>query len=264
VDYFLTDAVATPAEYAKTLFTEKLMFLSTSYLVNSHASWQKHLLKQNCPIDRETFLKSLQPFRNLVYGNSPDTLQKHPDRAYFGSFHGPIKIDPDVFHIWMNILRRMPNSEVVMSKPKANLNAKKAADILHEVSSELKEIAVYSHHRYYNNNRTENRLHQCAYHGIDVGRVSHISTLEWHEHLHMKSGFTLYLDTLIKNGHSTSVDAMFASIPMVALGDVMHSTGRSTQSIAHYAQSSYGIVNTLKEYEDMVIRLTKSKQGTVN
>eukprot|EP01031_Cornospumella_fuschlensis_P028394 gene28394-34281_t len=255
VDYFLADAVVTPVEYTTQLFTEKLLILSNSYLVSSHIEWQSHLVQYSSPIPRTKFVSYLKPLGDYTRNSA---LQSSEDRVYFGSFHGPTKIDPTVFHIWMNILQFLPNGELVLLKMPNSSNSK---DIVQQVLTDLPELSANIRRKYYNNNCTENRYLQLAYHGIDLSQVSYLPSLDWDKHLYVKSGFTMYLDTLFKNGHSTSVDATFAAIPIVALGGVLYNAGRSTESITHFANSNFGMVSSVKEYEDLVIRLTKTDKG---
>ncbi|RYH17978.1 hypothetical protein EON65_27830 [archaeon] len=258
VDYFLADSVVTPIEYTAQLFTEKLLILSTSYMVSSHLLWQSHLLQYNAPIPRSEFVPYLQSLGSHTQYSVYSKRLHNEDRVHFASFHGPTKIDPTVFHIWMNILHFLPNGELVLARMPNTTSGK---EIVQQVHQDLPEAIPNIARKYYNNNCTENRYLQCAYHGVHVSQLSVLPSLEWDEHLYVKSGFTMYLDTLFKNGHSTSVDATFAAIPIVALGGVLYNAGRSTQSITHYSNSAFGMVSSVKEYEDLVVRLTKTNKG---
>lgn len=96
VDYFLSDAVSSPAETSAALFSEKLLYLPTHYIVNDHMQMLGHTLAGDRPP-----LRALQATRRRS-ASTPVFV--------FATFSNWQKIDPSVFRAWMHILARVPAS----------------------------------------------------------------------------------------------------------------------------------------------------------
>lgn len=149
-----------------------------------------------------------------------------------GVFHTYNKFDPLIFHIWMNILRRSPVTALVFNSYPANPNA------------------------------MQNILIQALYYGHTMKKIHFLELKSWYSHIYHKSSLDLYLDTYRKNGHTTTIDALWAGIPTIVLGGQEYSSRRSTESILNYGgENNYGIVYSLKEYEDLVVKLTATEVG---
>lgn len=69
----------------------------------------------------------------------------------------------------------------------------------------------------------------------------------------------LVLDTLVKNGHTTSLDALWGAVPVVTLPMERMETRASTSAYESMEWSPL-VVHSLKEYEDMAVRLAWDKQ----
>ena len=90
IDYLITDKVAVPMEYAE-FYDEKLVHLPNSFVVTDHKqSAQRVLDHDNCATRADFGI----PEAKIVF-------------CCFSQHH---KIDPAVFRVWMNILKRVPNS----------------------------------------------------------------------------------------------------------------------------------------------------------
>lgn len=222
IDYCLGDPIASPPEFAAAAFTERLVLLPHPYLISSYASWQPKVLTMK-RIDKS----SITNYLSLP----PQQRKQWQDTVLFGSFHGPTKIDPTIFHVWMNILRNVPRGYLVLF----------GGDKYREANT--------------------NRLNYARHYGLNIDQINFLRVAKWDEHLHMKSAFDLFLDTIVKNGHTTTVDAAYAGVPIVGLGSRVPVSGRSTASVTHYLGADQGIVYSLKEYEDMVTMLSKSRYG---
>lgn len=224
IDYFMTDAVSCPVEYGEQAFSERLALLPGPYLLSSHANWQSSLLTTPPPTKTEVAVH----FRKIANGDLAG--ENWEERILLGAFHGTVKIDPTVFHLWMNILRRAPHSTLVTTSGKYS-------DFL------------------------ANRLKEINFHGATNEQVVLLEGLPWDQHIMVKSGLDLYLDTLIKNGHTTTVDAMWAGLPIIGLEGRKAVGTRSTASLVHYLDSTLGLVPSLKAYEDLVISLIGTDKG---
>lgn len=224
IDYFVGDPVASPPESAVAAFTERLLLLPASYMMTSHAVWQPSVLSEP-RLAKHELAKYLEM-------KVPASAAHWKHKVLLGSFHGHSKVDPEVFGLWMNILRRAPQGYLVLSSNKRSGTFVSAQTNI-------------------------NRLQQAAFHGINQ-QVNFLAVLQPDVHLHVKTTFDLFLDTLIKNGHSTTVDAVWAGIPVVGLRDQVMMAARSSASITHYLGSDHGMVPSLKAYEDLVIAMISS------
>lgn len=92
VDYLVTDRHVVPPELADG-FTEKLVFLPRAYQVNAYAR---------------------EPSERAKLWHEP----RRGDRAFvFVNFNKPDKIEPGVFALWAAILRRVPESVLLLLDP---------------------------------------------------------------------------------------------------------------------------------------------------
>ena len=96
------DWVALPAEH-RSHFTEKLLLLPPTYIVNDYAQMQGDILYLTNE-DRSP-RSSLEPDISLDQAT-----------VLFGSFSNSQKFDPFVFSSWMNILSSVPGSQMMMLK----------------------------------------------------------------------------------------------------------------------------------------------------
>ena len=95
-DYLITDKVTSPPNLLN-LYSEKLIWMPHSYYVNSY----KHLLMDiiEMPIEQ-------RPTR--AENKVPE------DKFVFACFSYTYKIDPKIFNVWMNILKRVDNSVLAL------------------------------------------------------------------------------------------------------------------------------------------------------
>uniref|UniRef100_H3HDK8 protein O-GlcNAc transferase n=1 Tax=Phytophthora ramorum TaxID=164328 RepID=H3HDK8_PHYRM len=146
--------------------------------------------------------------------------------AYLGNWQ---KMDPSVFSAWMEILARVPSGVMWF-------------------------IEYFGHEGAIANLRAEAEAH-----GIDSNRLIFSQLDPWIDHTYRKRAADLILDTSLKNGHTTILDALFAGVPVVTLeGDRM--SNRATSS----ALNSLGLhdltVNSLKEYVEVAVYLATHRQ----
>jgi protein O-GlcNAc transferase len=108
-----------------------------------------------------------------------------PERGMvFCAFTSPYKINPEVFGIWMRLLRAVPESVLW----------------LRQMPDETRE----------------NLEREAQARGIDPKRLifaAHVASME--EHLGRHALADLYLDTLPYNAHSTACDALWAGVPVL-------------------------------------------------
>jgi len=200
-DVLIADQVAVPLD-DQVHFSEKLAYLPNSFF----------------PVDTSI------PYESL--GDLPSRAsQGLPESAFiFTCFNNAYKITPDIFDIWMNILKEVPGSVLWLSKPssKAILNLQSEANHRGVDSSRL----VFA-------TRTP-------------GRQEHLSRLRLAD---------LFLDTPNYNAHATAADALWVGLPLLTLiGRTF--AGRVAASQLNALGLNELVVHTELEYFDRAVRLS--------
>ena len=160
MDYIIADEVVIPAQNAP-FYKEKMIYMP-------------HCYQPNDIIQEINSSDSKKADHNL------------PEDAFvFCDFNNPYKIDPDVFGLWMDILKAAPNS------------------VLWQSSSE---------------EAIEDRLKsEAAKRGVDPDRLVFAPHINKRLHLSRMRFADLFLDTLVYNAHTTASDALSAGIPIITL-----------------------------------------------
>jgi len=218
IDYYLGDAVALPPEHANH-FTESISLLPGCYIMNDYAQLQGDMLDFVAPVtDSQAFRAS----RSDLAGEQDDTHYDLSETEFlFATLSNCQKLDPAIYHIWSNILRGMPNSKLI-----------------HVKFAGFEQSIV-------------NLRKNAEYYGIPANRIVQIRQAPWLEHLYLKSAIDLVLDTSIKNGHTTGLDAVWAGIPTLTWGTGTHMSARAGQSILSALGTSLGLAFSAKDYEGM-------------
>uniref|UniRef100_K3WDI4 protein O-GlcNAc transferase n=1 Tax=Globisporangium ultimum (strain ATCC 200006 / CBS 805.95 / DAOM BR144) TaxID=431595 RepID=K3WDI4_GLOUD len=149
----------------------------------------------------------------------------------FATFSNWQKMDPSVFSAWMAILARVPSS-------------------------------VLWFLRYAGHDDAEGNLKREAdAHGIDgAARLVFSPLAPWVNHTHGKRAADLVLDTTLKNGHTTLLDALFAGVPVLTLEGNRMSNRAGTSALRALDLQHALTVNSLKEYVDVAVFLATHPQ----
>jgi predicted O-linked N-acetylglucosamine transferase (SPINDLY family) len=141
-------------------------------------------------------------------------------------FNTAWKINPEVFSVWMRLLRRLPRSV----------------------------LWLWSANSFVPDNlRREARLA-----GVAPDRLVFAGPLDHAAHLARYPLADLFLDTLPCNAHTTAADALWMGVPVVtALGAQMQ--GRVAASLLRAAELPDLIAGGLAEYESLVCRLATER-----
>jgi protein O-GlcNAc transferase len=200
IDYFITDSFVTPSGHER-FFTEKLVYLPAPYLPTNC----DQPISDDCPSRAECGL----PEEGFVYC----------------SFNNADKIKPDLFDVWMRILRRVPGSVLWQRSDSPT------------VQKNLRE--------------------EASKRGIDAERLVFAGQLSnTAEHLARHCQADLFLDTLTHGGHGTAVDALWAGVPVLACPREVF-TSRVAGSLLTVAGLTELIVEDLNEYERRAIELAQ-------
>ena len=158
IDYLITDRVVSPPS-VQVHYTEQLAFLPHCYQVND----DEQAISRAVPTRAECGL----PERGLV----------------FCCFCAHYKIEPVIFGVWMELLRRVPDGVLWLI----------------EGSEEGRE----------------NLCRSAREQGIDAGRLVFAPHVPKDQHLARHIHADLFLDTYFCNGHTTASDALWAGVPVL-------------------------------------------------
>ena len=197
MDYIIADPVAIPNE-SKEFYTEKIAYLPNSYFLNSYSHDESLRSSWEMPVD-------------ITKGS-----------FIFCCLNNSYKITPRIFDVWMSILKRIPNSTLML----------------------------YSS----NSTASSNLAQEAELRGIDSTRlklVENVSRLHYFARLHSAD---LYLDTPIYNAGTVGCDALWAGLPLLTIaGSGMQS--RMGASLLSALDLPELITSNLKEYEEMAVKL---------
>jgi len=196
IDYLIADAFIIPPE-GESAYSERIVRLPHCYQPN----------------DRKR--AAAEPLRRSDYGI--------PDRAFvFCCFNQTYKITPDIFAVWMHLLRNVPGS--VLWLVESNSGAKR--------------------------NLTE----AAQAHGVAAERLVFAPRLPYAQHLARYRIADLALDTFPYTSHTILSDALWCGCPTVGLcGDTFAS--RVSGSLLSAAGLPDLVTYTLADYERLAFRL---------
>jgi len=200
-DYFVTDHVATPAELSGA-FAERLIVMPHSYQVND--------------------------FQQAIADEKPTRAAcgLPPEGFVFCGFNNNFKIEPEIFDVWMSLLRQVPDSVLWLTKTAQGTVA--------------------------------NLRREAADRGVDPQRLVFADIIDKSLHLARHQLADLFLDTVVCNGHTTASDALWAGVPVVTcIGQDF------AQRVAASLLTAIGlpdlIVGNLSEYEKLVLVLATDR-----
>lgn len=201
-DYLVADAVVAPLTH-QAMFSERLLHMPGCY-------------QPNC--------------RDRVSGRRLTRAEEGlPEGAIvLCSFNQTYKITPEIFSVWLNILRQVPAAVLWLwaSNPWAEW--------------QLREIARNA--------------------GIAPERLIFAEGKPQADHLARLPLADLALDTFPCNGHTTTSDALWAGVPVVALQGSAFAA-RVASSLLVAAGLPELVADSLESYADIVVRLCKSPGG---
>jgi predicted O-linked N-acetylglucosamine transferase (SPINDLY family) len=200
MDYLIADKVVIP-EDSMHFYDEKIVYLPNSYQPNDN--------------------KRVLPNKNYSrkFFNLPD------DAFIFCCFNNNYKINPDIFDIWMRILKAVDKSILWL------------LEFNDSVSSNLKIEATRR--------------------GVNAERIVFSKKASLEEHISRHCFADLFLDTLPYNSHTTGSDALWAGLPVLTtLGSTF--PGRVGASLLHAINLPELVTKSLVEYEILAIELANN------
>ncbi|HWU54988.1 MAG TPA: tetratricopeptide repeat protein, partial [Rhizomicrobium sp.] len=148
-----------------------------------------------------------------------------PDRGFvFCCFNNPSKISPDVFSIWMGLLKAVPGSVLWLwcDRPAARRNL----------------------------------LQEAVAHGVDEARLVFAPSVDRKKHLDRMQAADLFLDTFHYNAHTTASDALWAGLPVLTrTGGAF--AARVAASLLHAAGLPELVTDSSLAYEQLALKLAR-------
>jgi predicted O-linked N-acetylglucosamine transferase (SPINDLY family) len=205
IDYIIADPTVIPAENFG-CYSEQVVWLPDTFQPNAYQ------LDHN-----KSAISKLPPARAEC--GLPETA------FVFCCFNNTYKINPQIFDVWMRLLKAIPESVLWVSKPNATAEA--------------------------------NLGKEAERRGVSRERIVFASRLpELSDHLARQRHADLFLDTLPYNAHTTASDALWAGLPLVTcLGETF--AGRVAASLLKAVGLPELITTSLEDYEALALRLAR-------
>lgn len=202
IDYIIGDGFVIPPE-SRRFYSEKVIYLPDCFQAND----DKRVTSKDEPI-RE------------AYGLPEDAF-------VFCCFNNSYKVNPDIFDVWMRLLKKVPGS------------------VLWMLGSEAVE----------HNLRTE-----ALNRGVEAARLVFAPRANYEEYLTRLKCADLYLDTLPFNGGATASDVLWAGVPLLTcVGEAF--AARMAGSLLTAVELPELITEDLAAYEALACELaTNSKK----
>jgi predicted O-linked N-acetylglucosamine transferase (SPINDLY family) len=140
----------------------------------------------------------------------------------FCCFNNNYKLTPEVFDVWMRLLRAVPASVLWLLG--------------------VNEVAE------------RNLRREAEARGFDPKRLVFAPRVKQAEHLARHRLADLFLDTLPYNAHTTSSDALWAGLPVLTCAGATFS-GRVAGSLLHAVGLPELVTSSLEEYEALAMKL---------
>lgn len=202
INYIIADKILIPSQSQK-FYSEKIIYLPNSYQISDQ--------------------KRDKSYNNLIkkHYNLPE------DKFIFCCFNNIIKINPYIFNIWMNILKRNANSVLwlLSDNPQAINNLKFEA---------------------------KNR-------NLDPERIIFSKKVSISENLNRYSLADLFLDTFPCSAHTTANDVLWAGTPLLTLAGESFAS-RVSASLLSSMNMGELITYSEREYEDLAVKLSNDNK----
>lgn len=199
IDYLIADETIIPRDQQGS-YAEKIVYLPDSYQANDAG---RHIAERR-PTRHEAGL---------------------PDRGFvFCSFNNHYKIAPQLFDIWMSLLRQVDKSVLWLIDGTVTMR--------------------------------RNLWREAAARGIDPQRLVFAPRIATPDHLARHHLADLFLDTLPYNAHTTASDALWAGLPVLTCAGTTFA-GRVAASLLRAVGLPELVTYSLDEYQSLALRLAK-------
>lgn len=197
MDYLIADKVVIPKE-SRQYYTESIVYLPHCYQANDSTR----------QIDGREFSKK--------------ELGLPEEGFVFCCFNNSYKILPQIFDIWMSLLRSVPGSVLWLIED--------------------------------NQDATRHLQEEAQARGVDAARIIFTKRVPLSEHLGRQQCADLFLDTLPYNAHTTASDALWAGLPVLTCTGTSFA-GRVASSLLSALDLPELITANVAQYESLAYEL---------
>jgi len=201
IDYLIADRIVIPADH-QPYYSENIVYLPDSYQANDS--------KRRASEGEATRFDAGLPASAFV----------------FASFNSVYKITPEVFSVWMRLLRHVDDS--VLWVLADNVTAER------------------------------NLRREAATRGIAPERLIFGPRVSYPDHLKRQRLADLFLDTLPCNAHTTASDALWAGLPLITVTGGTFA-GRVAASLLHALGLPELATDSLDAYEALALELAQDR-----
>ncbi|MBU2860186.1 MULTISPECIES: tetratricopeptide repeat protein [Acidithiobacillus] len=201
VDYLITDSYITPPERPD-LLAEAPVYLPI-YQINGHR-----------------YLPAVQSYRRVDFGIAEDTF------VYY-CFNNNYKIAPEIYDVWMRILKRVPQARLAL---------------LATSETALKNLQKEAEQR-----------------GVDPQRLMFAGYMEQSQNIARQKLMDLFLDTPLYNAGATATDALWAGVPLLTVEGQTY-ISRVAGSLLRNVGLPELIMPDLQAYEEMAVALAQDRE----
>ncbi len=179
VDYAIVDRIVAPPDTSPSDWSEKLIYLPWTYQANALPLHSKACLTEKCIWDER--VRSVIPFVFSI-ADHHGGLMMTPNSTLFCNYNKVDKLDPEGLTLMLNVIRRVPDSLLILL---SSGNGKKGQKFEHQLREEV------------------------ALRGIHPGRLILQPRVEYEDHLQHLSACDVILDGGLLYGlHTTATDAL--------------------------------------------------------
>jgi predicted O-linked N-acetylglucosamine transferase (SPINDLY family) len=197
-DYLISDGFITPR--TSTDYAEQLALLPSCYQPNDT-------------------MRALNPMADEINRKKAGL----PDNTFvFCCFNQSFKILPEVFDVWIRLLKSLPSS--VLWLLESNVQSK------------------------------SNLRREASARGVDANRLIFAPRLPMPQHLARHALADLFLDTMPYNAHTTASDALWMGLPVLTCSGESFAS-RVAGSLLHAVELPELVTSNLSKYEQKAIRL---------
>lgn len=204
IDYILADAIVVPEEH-RAHYSEKIVTLPHSYM----------------PADRTRTIAVSAPTRAEL---------GLPEQGFvFACFNNAAKFAPEMFALWMRLLKNVPQSVLWLSQPNA---------------AAMRNLVAFAQS-----------------HGVAPDRlIFALHELHVEDHLARLARADLFLDTSPFNAHTTACDALWAGLSVLTLPGGTFA-GRVAAGLVNAVGLPEMIADSFAAYEALALKLARDKDA---
>ena len=237
-NFIIIDSFILPVERLDAAVTEKAVYLPSVYQINQYnimsPIWTKNSFAELSDAEAEVLHHTVfSSVPDVIYTNARRTAVSSSPRLFiFCDFNTHHKMEPRSFHLWMQILSRVPASILWLLKP----------------SAPMRQVLQS----------------EAAAAGIHPDRLLFAPIVDKTAHLSRLIFVDLFLDTLFYNAHTTAADALWMHVPIITFAGSTFASRVAGSLIIHLSEPDFTsilITHSVKEFEAVAVDIASPDQN---